>query len=151
MVASQEQGPYFIEVGILPAQAIVNNTHVSILLRSLSDNAILTEAEVNLSATGPESATDFGPIPAPNDSAHQFYETVLPFDVAGEWLVSVQISSELGEETLQVPMNVVGGGLNINWILMAAIVVAILAVGIWTWDRVTGRKSRTDEAGAEGV
>ena len=49
LVVSQEQGPYLIDVSILPAQAIVNNTHVSILLRSVSDNTVLTEAEVNLS------------------------------------------------------------------------------------------------------
>ncbi|MFQ6027853.1 MAG: hypothetical protein ACE5Q6_10215 [Dehalococcoidia bacterium] len=149
LVASEERGPYLIDVSILPAQAIVHNTHVSILLRSASDDTILTEAAINISGVGPDSATDFGPIPAPNDIAPQFFEADLPFDLEGEWTVTLEVSSELGEETLQVSMNVRQGGADINWILMAAIVVAILAAGIWTWDRVTGRHSQPDEAEAE--
>ena len=66
-------------------------------------------------------------------------------------MVTERGSSAVGEETIQVPLDVRPDGANINWILMAAIGVAILAVGIWTWDRVTGRKSRNDEAGEAGA
>jgi cytoskeletal protein RodZ len=37
-------------------------------------------------------------------------------------------------------MNVREGGGSINWILMAALAVVIVTVGVWTWDRVRGRK-----------
>jgi hypothetical protein len=145
LVSSQETGPYRIDVSILPGQAVVANTHLSILVLSLATEEALTNATVNVSATGPAGSTDLGPMPAPNDVSPQFYETGLPFDMAGQWEVKINVSSELGEETIVVPMNVHQGGSNINWILLAAVAVAIITVGVWTWDRVSGRRDRRAE------
>jgi len=148
LVTSAESGPYQVDVSILPAQALVNNTHVSILLRNLADDAIITRADVRISGAAPELGTDFGPMPAPNDLVPQFFEASLPFDVEGEWLVTFDINSDLGETSLQVPMMVRQGGASVNWILLAAIVVAILASGIWIWDRIAGRRSGKGDAQA---
>jgi hypothetical protein len=137
---SQEEGPYRIEVSILPGQAIVANTHVSILILSLANGEPITEAVVALSGAGPEGSTAFGPIPAANDFTLQFFETNLPFDLAGEWEVTVDVTSELGPVVMVVPMSVREGGGSINWILMAALAVVIVTVGLWTWDRVSGKK-----------
>jgi len=137
---SQEQGPYRIDVSILPGQAVVANTHLSILIISLASGEPVTEANVALSGTGPEGSTAFGPIPAPNDFNPQFFETNLPFDLAGEWEVTVEVASELGPAVMVVPMRVREGGSSINWILIAALAVVIVTVGIWTWDRVSGKK-----------
>lgn len=141
LIASEEAGPYRIDVSLLPAQAIVANTHISILLSSIADDRIITDATVNIWATGPEEATDFGPIVATNNFAPQFFEADLPFDAEGPWEVTITVASALGEETIVLPMDVREGGGLVNWILMAAIAVAILTVGVWTWDRVAGRKS----------
>ena len=141
-VSSQQKGPYRIDVSILPGQAVVANTHVSILIFSRSTEEVLTNATVSISATGPAGSTDLGPIPAPNDISPQFYETNLPFDMAGQWEVKIDISSELGEETITLPMDVRQGGSNLNWIVLAAAAVAIVTVGIWTWDRVAGRNAK---------
>ena len=149
LVSSVEAGPYKVDVSILPAQALVNNTHFSILVRSLADDAIVTQGTVLISGKAPELGTDFGPIPAPNDLAPQFFETNVPFDAEGDWLVTVTVSSDLGEGSAQLPMTVRQGGTSINWVLMAAIVVAILTSGIWIWDRVAGRRSRKDEPEAD--
>ena len=138
LLLSQEQGPYVIDVSILPAEAVVSNTHLSILLRSLEGEEVLTQARVEISATGPAGSSDLGPILAPNDVAPQFYEATIPFDLEGDWEVRIAVNSELGPETLVVPMYVNPGG-GINWILLAALAVMILAVGVWTWDRVAGR------------
>ena len=140
LVSSQEQGPYRIDVSIIPGQAVVANTHVSVLVLSLASELPITEATVTLSATGPEGSTELGPIPAPNDFTPQFFETNVPFDLAGEWELTVEVGSELGEATVVVPMNVREGGGSINWILMAALAVVIVTVGVWIWDRVSGRK-----------
>ena len=145
-MSSQVQGPYRIDVSIIPGQAVLFNTHISILIRSLEDEAIITQANVLVSATGPEGATDLGPIPALNSFAPQFFETDLPFNVVGIWAITVGIDSELGQETVQLNLDVRKGGSNINWIMVAALVVAIIAVGVFTWDRVTGRKSKTEAA-----
>jgi hypothetical protein len=142
LVSSQQKGPYRIDVSILPGQAVVANTHVSILIFSRSTEEVLTNATVNISATGPAGSTNLGPIPAHNDISPQFYETNLPFDMAGQWEVKIDVSSELGEESIIVPMDVRQGGGNLNWILLAAVAVAIVTVGIWTWDRVAGRSAK---------
>ena len=47
LVSSQEQGSYRIDVSIIPGQAVLFNTHVSILIRSLADEAIITQANVS--------------------------------------------------------------------------------------------------------
>ena len=52
LVSSQEQGPYRIDVSIIPGRAVLFNTHISILIRSLADETIITQASVSVSATG---------------------------------------------------------------------------------------------------
>jgi len=140
LVSSQEQGPYRIDVSILPGQAVVANTHVSIRVLSLANGDPITEATVTISAIGPEGSSPLGPIPAPNDFTPQFFETDVPFDLPGEWDMTVAVVSGLGDADVVVPMNVKQGGGSINWILMAALAVVIVTVGVWTWDRVIGRK-----------
>ncbi|HZA24229.1 MAG TPA: hypothetical protein VFA32_16775 [Dehalococcoidia bacterium] len=144
LISSQEKGPYRIDVSILPNQPIVSNTHLSVLVRTVNEDQIITDASVTVTATGPPGSTDLGPLPAENNVTPQFFETALPFDAVGDWLVMINVSSELGEETVVVPMNVREGGGFTNWILLAAVAVAILTVGVWTWDRVAGRRSKAD-------
>ena len=145
LISTQEQGPYRFEVSILPSRAVVNNTHLSLRIIELSSDVTLTEGTVNISATGPGQGTDFGPIVADNNVLPQFFETTLPFDAPGVWQVSINASTELGEENIQLPLDV-REGRPINLILVAAIAVAVIAVGIWTFDRiksgVRGRKAR---------
>ena len=141
LVSTQEAGPYRIEFSILPAQAVVGGTHVSILLRSLASQEVLTQATVNLSATGPAGSTPLGPLEAGHLSS-QFFETTLPFDMVGQWEVRVDVASDLGQASVMVPLQVREPRTEINGILLAAIGVAVLALGIWTFDRVRGKKPR---------
>ena len=138
LVSTQEQGPYRLEVSILPGQAVVNNTHLSIRIVSLGSEEALTDAVVRVSAIGPAEAADFGSLLAVNNISPQFFETALPFDLPGDWQVSISVDSDLGQETIQVPMNVRAGG-QINLILVAAIAVAVVAVAIWIYDRIKSR------------
>ena len=66
LVSSQEKGPFNIDLSIIPGRAVVPSTHVSVLIRSVEDDAIVTDAEVLLWATGPAGSTGLGPIPAVN-------------------------------------------------------------------------------------
>ncbi len=145
LVSSQEQGPYRIDVSILPGQAVVANTHLSVLILSLASENPITQARVDVSGTGPAGAADFGPIPALNSYSPQFFEMDLPFDLEGDWTVIISIASELGEETIQVPFDVRPGGATINVIWIGAVLVAILALGIWTWDRLKGRRGGAEQ------
>lgn len=145
LVSSQEKGPYLIDVSILPSRAVVSNTHVSVRVLSLESQTPLTEATVILSATGPEGSTDLGPIPALNDFSPQFFETDVPFDMVGSWELKVDVAAEPGEESITVVMDVREGG-SINWIFIAVVVVVIVTIGVWTWDRISGRKQRVAES-----
>ena len=46
LLVSQEKGPYKIDVSVLPSQPVVNNTHVSVLLMSKSDDTPIIDADV---------------------------------------------------------------------------------------------------------
>lgn len=142
LVSTQDAGPYHIEFSILPAQALVGGTHASIQLRSLASKDILTQATVSISATGPEGSTAFGPLDAGHQFSPQYFETAMPFDMIGLWKVRVQVHSELGEVTITVPLEVREPSTEINGILVAAIGVAVLALGIWTYDRVRGKEAK---------
>ncbi len=146
LVSSQEKGPYRIDVSILPGQAVVADTHVSVLVLSLETQESLTDATVILFATGPDGSAELGPIPALNDVNPQFFETNLPFDRAGSWEIKVDVDSDLGAESIVFFLDVDDAGADINWILVAAGAVVILTVGIWIWDRVRGKKKVEDSS-----
>ena len=118
LVSSQEEGPYRIDLSIIPGQAVLFNTHISILIRSPADEAIITQANVSVSATGSEGATDLAPTPALNSFTPQFFEMDLPFDMVGDWAVTVDVDSELRQESIQLKLDVREGGTNQNWLLM---------------------------------
>ena len=147
LVHSQNAGPYQVDVSILPGQAVVGRTHISVLLRSLATGEVLTAASVAVSATGPPGSTNMEPVAALNEFPPSFFETDLAFDLVGRWEVLVTVSSELGEARVLVPLQVREGGGGINLILMAAVAVIILAAGVFIWGRVPGR--RRSRGGAE--
>lgn len=149
LIATQEQGPYRFEVSILPSRAIVNNTHLSLRVVALENEETLTDASVRVSAEGPHIGTEFGPLVADNDVLPQFFETTLPFGAPGLWRVSINVITDLGDETIQVPMDV-REGRPINLILVAAIAVAFVAVGIWTYDRIRGGARRRRDRSQAG-
>ena len=139
LLMSEEKGPYRVDISSLPNRPIVNNTHLSLLVMSKSDSTPITNAEILVSAEGPIGAADILAHVAVNDVVPQYFETTLPFGVEGVWNVTIDISSDIGDESISVLLDVTSGS-RVNWILMIAIVVAILAGGIFTWDKVSGRK-----------
>ena len=139
LISSQESGPYIIDISLLPGQAVVGNTHISVLLRALDTGEILTTATVDVSATGPEGSTPFENISAPNSYTPSFFETDLPFDIVGSWRILLAVSSDLGQTTAIVPVEVKEGGDGLKIVLIAAVVVVTLAVGIFVWGKFPGK------------
>jgi cytochrome b subunit of formate dehydrogenase len=92
-----------------------------------------------VSATGPQDGLEIGPYRAVNDLVPQFFETILPFSVQGLWDVQIVVSSDLGEESINVLFDVGPGG-GINWIMVSVVVVVILASGIVIWDKLPVKK-----------
>jgi len=143
LISSQEQGAYRIDVSMSPGQSIVGTNHVSVLIVDLARDKPVTVATVNIFAAGPAGSTGIGPIPAPNDFSPQFFETNLPFDMQGDWRLTVEIVAANGNETVTVPLAVTEGG-RINLIILAVIAVATLTVVIWTWDRIKAGRSKVN-------
>ena len=143
LLTSREAGPYRIDVSSLPGQPVVNNTHLSILVWSLAQEQPITRAAVNVSATGPTGSSTLGPIPARNDVSPQYFETDLPFDMEGEWQVSIEVVAEPGEESIVVPVVVRRGG-QINLFFLAAVVLAVTTLSVWTVRRVRRGRARAN-------
>ncbi len=141
VIANHEQGPYRVEVAIVPSRPVVNNTHLSVRLFPLGSESPLTRARVQVSAAGPANSGGFGPLVADNNVLPQFFETTLPFAEPGPWRVSISVATDLGQETILVPMEVRARE-PINLILLAAIAVAVAALVIWTYDRLRSRRRR---------
>lgn len=142
VVKNEKVGPYELEVGILPGKPKVGDLHLSILVRDASSNQLITDATVMVVARGPEGATGVGPVQAVNTpESSQFYDVDIPLDMEGNWALTLDVESDQGHATLELPLEVEKSG-GINLILVAAGAIAMLALGIWIWDRVSNRRER---------
>ena len=147
LLASQETGPYRIDVSAMPGRPVVNNTHLSIRLWELKGNSPITEGEVNVSATGPAGSSALGPLEARNDNSPLYFETDLPFSVAGEWEVRIEVVAAPGgtpsRESIVVPVLVRRGG-QFNLFFVTAVALGVVILSIWTVNRI--RRSRANTA-----
>ncbi len=134
-IMDRVQGPYRMVVGIIPARPVIPQTHLAIQVFDNVNEELLrdTDVELHVSASGPLGASDFGPIPVLNEATFRYFEVDVPFDVIGAWDLSLIVSSERGEEQFQLPLDVGEPGAQIQWIWIAGLMVAIVAVGAWTW------------------
>ena len=136
-----EAGPYRLQVGIIPGSPKVGNLHVSIQVYDAASNAPITDAQVFISAIGPEGSSSVPSTPAQSPLTDQsFYEADIWLDAEGSWVVTMQINASQGLATQEVPLEVTSGGISLA--LLAAILVFVLAASIWTWDRIKGRRRR---------
>ena len=140
-------GPYLLQVGILPGTPRVGTLHVTILVNEAAGGTPLADALIDVTADGPEGATDAGPVRAVNSSLDlRFYEADLPLDAEGPWTLTVDADGPLGPGQLVLPMQVrPAQGLDLVYVLAAF--VALTALGIWIWDRIrAGRRRRQHES-----
>ena len=139
-------GPYLLQVGILPGTPRVGTLHVTVLVNEAARGTPLTDALIDVTADGPEGATDAGPVRAVNSSLDlRFYEADLPLDTEGAWTLTVDADGSLGPGQLVLPMQVrPAQGLDLVYVLAAF--VGLAALGVWLWDRIrAGRRRRQRE------
>ena len=145
---SQESGPYIVDINLSPGHSVLGQNQISVILRSLDDRELVTTATVEVSASGPEGSSGFQDIPAYDDQNYGLFQADIPFDLVGKWEVLVAISSDLGETMVVVPIDVAeSGDGGINFIIVAAVVVIILAVIVFIWGKVSGTKEPSPEVG----
>ena len=58
----------------------------------------------------------------------------------------MSVDSILGTDSIGLALEVEERKNNINWIMISAIIVAIFALGLFTWDRVSGRNKKKANA-----
>ena len=139
VVQDARAGPYQLQVGILPGSPKVGNLHLSIIVQDAENERFITDAIVLIAAKGPVGAADVAPVQAVNSPlSPQSYEVDIPLDTAGSWTVTLETDGRLGNASLDLPLEVTEpDGLPVAW--LAAGVVAVVALVVWTWRRVRRR------------
>ena len=136
VIKNERVGPYDLQVGILPGTPRVGNLHFSILVNNAESGEPITDALVTVAANGPLNATSVGPVQALNTpQIPQFYDVDIPLDMEGSWIFTMAVATDLGEASLELPLEVSSpSGFSVAFV--AAVAIALLAVSIWTWDRI---------------
>ena len=144
VIMERTQGPYRVLVGIIPARPVIPQTHLTIQVFAATPDAGVasdqddqlplrdTDVELLVSASGPPGAPSFGPRRVFNEQTRRYFEVDVPFAVTGAWDVALSVTSERGMEVFALPLEVGEPGARIQWVWVAAVMAAILVVGIWT-------------------
>lgn len=147
VIMERTQGPYRVLVGIIPARPVIPQTHLTIQVFAAAPDAAGansdsgreeqlplrdTDVELLVSASGPPGAPPFGPRRVFNEQTRRYFEVDVPFAVTGAWDVALSVASERGVEVFALPLEVGEPGARIQWVWVAAVMAAILVVGIWT-------------------
>ena len=135
IIMDRTQGPYRVIVGIIPARPVIPRTHLAIQVFDANDESLLrdTDVQLSVSASGPPGSPMFGPQLVVNEQTLRYFEVDVPFNIVGPWDVSVTVVSERGEEQFTLPLEVGEPGAQVQWVWISAVIVLIVAVGIWTW------------------
>ena len=141
LLYDQTQGRYRLVVGIIPARPVIPQTHLSMQVFDAAADRVLrdTDIRVLISASGPAGSRQVKPREVVNDVSIVYFETDVAFDVVGPWQVLVEVSSDQGEESFLIPVEVGEPGTRIQWVWVSAALVIIVAVGIWTLLTVSRR------------
>ena len=131
VVTNKTVGPYKLQVGIFPSKPRVGNLHLSIMVEDAVRGQPLADATVFVSLAGPAGATNVGPVPANNTPQNpQFYDVNMPLDMIGSWTLTLETNSNLGQASLDVPLEVAEPE-GFDLILLLTGVVVILAIALW--------------------
>ena len=142
LVKEERAGPYLLQIGILPGKPRIGNLHLSIRVWDAETEDPILVSVVMVAARGPEGATDVRPVRAVNfPDSPQFYDVDISLDQLGGWALTLDVDGELGEATIEVPLEVTEAG-GISVALVAAGFIALLAASIWIWGFISKRRRR---------
>ena len=137
VVIDEVAGPYLLRVGILPADPILGPLHVSTLIQDAQGDTAVDDATVAVSIVGPGSASQAQAVNSPQNP--QLYEANLLLDALGQWSVTLDIESPLGQASHTFPVRAAEeSGFNIMFIIAAA--AAVLVVGSLVWSQLQRRR-----------
>ncbi len=138
IVRDVESGPYLFRVGILPGNPRVGNLHLSVLILPVAGDAPISDGRIIVMDTGPEEGMTAGPVTAVNTPENpQLFDANIALTALGDWAMTLDTTSELGQTTLVVPLEVTETGA-FNLLLMIFIfvlVLIIISLGLSQWQR----------------
>lgn len=125
VVIDEVAGPYLLRVGVLPGDPTLGPLHVSILIQDRDGEVAVEDATVSVAATGPGAPSRTEAVNSPQSP--QLYEGNLYLDALGEWSLTLNIDSGLGqaEHTFAVRARA-EGGFNLMFIIVPAVIVLII-------------------------
>ena len=128
VVIDEVAGPYLLRVGVLPGDPTLGPLHVSILIQDATGETAVEEATVSVAAAGPGAASQTDAVNSPQNP--QLYEGNLYLDALGEWSVTLDIQSSLGDARHVFPIRArEERGFNLMFIIVA-VVAALIVVSL---------------------
>ncbi|MEC8857421.1 MAG: hypothetical protein VX664_08535 [Chloroflexota bacterium] len=140
IVNDEHVGPYLFRVGILPGKPTVGNLHLSVLIQAAEGDDIIENGQMIIQATGPEPGIIAGPVLAKNALLNpQVFDADINLTALGNWTITLETVSELGEATLEVPLQVTEAE-GFNLLIVVVIVAVALAIAALRWSQMNERK-----------
>ena len=125
VVIDEMAGPYLLRVGVLPGDPTLGPLHVSILIPDATGETAVEDATVSVAAAGPGAASQTDAVNSPQNP--QLYEGNLYLDALGEWSLTLDIESSLGEARHVFPVRArAERGFNLMFVIVAAVAVLIV-------------------------
>jgi len=140
IVNDEHVGPYLFRVGILPGNPKVGNLHLSVLIQAAEGDDIIENGQMIIQATGPEPGIIAGPVLAKNALLNpQVFDADINLTALGNWTITLETVSELGDATLEVPLQVTEAE-GFNLLIVVVIVAVALAIAALRWSQMNERK-----------
>ena len=125
VVIDEVAGPYKLRVGVLPGDPTPGPLHVSILIQDKDGETAVDDATVSVAAAGPGAASQTEAVNSPQNP--QLYEGNLYLDALGEWSLTLDIQSSLGEARHIFPVRArAERGFNLMFVIVAVVAVLIV-------------------------
>ena len=125
VVIDEVAGPYLLRVGVLPGDPTLGPLHVSILIQDATGETAVEDATVSVAAAGPGAASQTDAVNSPQNP--QLYEGNLYLDALGDWSVTLDIQSSLGDARHIFPVRArAERGFNLMFIIVAVAAVLIV-------------------------
>ncbi len=137
VVVDEVAGPSLLRVGVLPGDPTLGPLHVSILIQDAQGETAVDNATVSVASTGPGTAPQAEVVNSPQSP--QLYEGNLWLDELGDWSLTLDIDSQLGEGNHTLAVRATAeGGFYLMFVIAGA--AAVLVVGSLVWSQLQRRR-----------
>jgi hypothetical protein len=142
------EGSYEVVVAVLPEAPAVGTVHFSITPLDAGTLELVADAQVVIVATHESGEPAYQARALNSPASPRYYETNLLIEEAGEWTLSLTVTSDrLGRADFQVPLTVqklsIGSGVAGGFVFL--VVLFVLAGGsAYLWRSARGRRSPAD-------